>query len=520
MSSSFPLRKIWSWACSSLAVIVVLACSSAWSSVPLSDELIGRISFSSRLPQYLMTAMFTGAVQVTAVSPALLRLADMARGWRPVCHNRTEVWPMAAAVAASEHVDVAEAVQMLHPRVLISLSRDPGEAPVLDYSAVDPTVVQLPTTRGTATFRCSHIFPENTGAEAIAEHLTATQTAQSLLDGFNVCFMTYGESTAEHGLLMASRRRGLVQMLVEALFSTIESRHAPNVTTELQLQYMLVYSEQLTDLLVDGRPRRRIREKPRGSVYIQDAETVCLQSPGHFEKVFEEAETRIYTFACMLSHSSRRHSRYMNIKVVQTTTDPDTGKPVHMLSSNLHCSRSGGSERLANFRFDLPEAKTIGRSLSTMGNVVMALSDPSRKFVPYRDSCMTRLLQDGLGGSCLTTLILCLRDSTQHQIETLSSLRFASRFAKIVNHVRRSEAEPLDNTSANPASAAETSVSAGAACTLVNTASADTVSADTVSAAAESTVPAETAPVSGTAASTDSAPAAANAASTESASVG
>ncbi|MBN3270363.1 KIF5A protein, partial [Polyodon spathula] len=126
----------------------------------------------------------------------------------------------------------------------------------------------------------------------------------------------------------------------------------------------------------------------------------------------------------MNEHSSRSHSIFLiNIKQEHVETE-------QKLSGKLYLVDLAGSEKVSKTGAEgsvLDEAKNINKSLSSLGNVISALAEGTKTHVPYRDSKMTRILQDSLGGNCRTTMFICCSPSSYNEAETKSTLMFGQR---------------------------------------------------------------------------------------------
>ena len=171
-------------------------------------------------------------------------------------------------------------------------------------------------------------------------------------------------------------------------------------------------------------------EKSRG-IYVQDATEIYVNNVEQMKRVMKTgAENRTIAATKMNERSSRSHSIFI-LSLFQKDIDNDTIK-----QSSLFFVDLAGSEKIAKTHVtgqQLEEAKNINKSLSALGNVINSLTSDKKEHIPYRDSKLTRILQESLGGNSKTTLILACSPCTYNDKETLGTLRFGNRAKSIKN---------------------------------------------------------------------------------------
>ena len=208
----------------------------------------------------------------------------------------------------------------------------------------------------------------------------------------------------------------------------------------ISLAFVQLYLESIQDLLDIESKDVRIREDPEKGVYLEGVQWYKCNTPEECEEVFHKGELNRNTESTKMNmHSSRSHAiLILKIEKSMKITNPKNIKNTDRLltCSYLHLVDLAGSERVrktgaTNMR--LEEAKKINLSLLCLGNVISSLTNPNTSHISYRDSKLTRLLKESLGGNAKTSLIVTVSPSTYNQDETMSSLLFALRAMKVQN---------------------------------------------------------------------------------------
>ncbi|XP_077470186.1 uncharacterized protein kif16bb [Stigmatopora argus] len=271
---------------------------------------------------------------------------------------------------------------------------------------------------------------------------------KSAFEGFNTCVFSYGQtgSGKSYTMMGDSEQKGLIPQICEALFSKISERSNSRVSFRAVVSFMEIYNERVHDLLKKRTAAMesgnlRVREHPRDGPYVENLSKHLVHSYSDVEELIAAGNTNRITVSTAMNDTSSRSHAIFTINFTQAWFDAEL--PREMLSK-IHLVDLAGSER-ANATYTsgvrLKEGANINKSLVTLGNVISALAELSvgppttRKstFVPYRDSVLTWLLKDSLGGNSKTTMIATISPADVNYGETLSTLRYANRAQNIVN---------------------------------------------------------------------------------------
>eukprot|EP01022_Parablepharisma_sp_SALTPOND_P020695 TRINITY_DN3846_c0_g1_i1.p1 TRINITY_DN3846_c0_g1~~TRINITY_DN3846_c0_g1_i1.p1 ORF type:complete len:725 (+),score=104.86 TRINITY_DN3846_c0_g1_i1:732-2906(+) len=225
--------------------------------------------------------------------------------------------------------------------------------------------------------------------------------------------------------------------------------HKQQTAFMVRASYLQIYNEVISDLLKTDRSNLQIREDKRKGVFVEGLSEWAVRSPYEIYSLMRKGTNSRVTASTKLNDlSSRSHAVFIIIVEQMTTEDVPTGNPMEDPAKQIKVGKLNlvdlaGSERLSITGATgkrLEECKKINQSLSALGNVIAALTDTkSRSHIPYRDSKLTRLLEDSLGGNCKTTMMAMISPSYMCFSETLSSLKFANRAKNIKNNARINE---------------------------------------------------------------------------------
>ncbi|KAM3602434.1 uncharacterized protein V6R79_004054 [Siganus canaliculatus] len=273
----------------------------------------------------------------------------------------------------------------------------------------------------------------------------------SVLAGFNGTIFAYGQTGTGktytmQGAWMDPEKRGVIPNAFDHIFTHI-SRSQSDRQYLVRASYLEIYLEEVRDLLDPKHGHARpleLRESPESGVYVRDLTSCVCKSIKEIEEVMNMGnQARAVGATDMNEHSSRSHALFL-ITVECSQPGPDGRK--HIRVGRLNLVDLAGSERQAKTGVQgerLKEAAKINLSLSALGNVISALADGRSSHVPYRDSKLTRLLQDSLGGNAKTVMVATLSPASQHYDETLTTLRYSNRAKNIQNQPRVNE-DPKD----------------------------------------------------------------------------
>uniref|UniRef100_G1R910 Kinesin-like protein n=1 Tax=Nomascus leucogenys TaxID=61853 RepID=G1R910_NOMLE len=271
---------------------------------------------------------------------------------------------------------------------------------------------------------------------------------QGVTEGYNGTIFAYGQtgsgkSFTMQGLPDPPSQRGIIPRAFEHVFESVQC--AENTKFLVRASYLEIYNEDVRDLLgADTKQKLELKEHPEKGVYVKGLSMHTVHSVAQCEHIMETGwKNRSVGYTLMNKDSSRSHSIF-TISIEMSAVD-ERGKD-HLRAGKLNLVDLAGSERQSKTGATgerLKEATKINLSLSALGNVISALVDGRCKHIPYRDSKLTRLLQDSLGGNTKTLMVACLSPADNNYDETLSTLRYANRAKNIRNKPRINE-DPKD----------------------------------------------------------------------------
>ncbi|XP_048406209.1 kinesin-like protein KIF3B [Stegostoma tigrinum] len=271
---------------------------------------------------------------------------------------------------------------------------------------------------------------------------------ESVLLGFNGTIFAYGQTgtgktyTME-GLRTDPERRGVIPNSFEHIFTHIS--RSQNQQYLVRASYLEIYQEEIKDLLAKDQTKRlELKERPDAGVYVKDLSSFVTKNVKEIEHVMNVGnQNRSVGATNMNEHSSRSHAIFViTVECSEIGLDGEN----HIRVGKLNLVDLAGSERQAKTGAQgerLKEATKINLSLSALGNVISALVDGKSTHIPYRDSKLTRLLQDSLGGNAKTVMVANIGPASYNCEETLTTLRYANRAKNIKNKPRVNE-DPKD----------------------------------------------------------------------------
>ncbi|XP_010766790.1 kinesin-like protein KIF13B isoform X4 [Notothenia coriiceps] len=263
--------------------------------------------------------------------------------------------------------------------------------------------------------------------------------------GYNACIFAYGQtgSGKSYTMMGSVDQPGLIPRLCSALFMRTQKEQREEESFTVEVSYMEIYNEKVRDLLdpKGGKQSLRVREHKVLGPYVDGLSRLAVACYKDIEVLMSEGnKSRTVAATNMNEESSRSHAVF-NIILTHTLKDvksETSGEKV----SRLSLVDLAGSERAAKTGAAgerLKEGSNINKSLTTLGLVISALAEQGttknkNKFVPYRDSVLTWLLKDCLGGNSRTAMVATVSPAADNYDETLSTLRYADRAKSIVNH--------------------------------------------------------------------------------------
>jgi hypothetical protein len=235
-------------------------------------------------------------------------------------------------------------------------------------------------------------------------------------------------------------QRGIVPRCMEQIFHYIEASSNRDSTFMVRASYLQIYNEVISDLLKTDRTSLNIREDKKKGIFVEGLSEWAVRSPNEIYSLMQKgAMSRKTAWTNKNDVSSRSHAVF--IIIVEQMKTKEATKQIKVGKLNLVDLAGSESVRITGATGErLEESKKINQSLSCLGNVIAALTDVKpRTHIPYRDSKLTRLLKDSLGGNCKTTMMMMVSPAPEAFTETASTLKFGMRAKKIKNDARINE---------------------------------------------------------------------------------
>ena len=266
--------------------------------------------------------------------------------------------------------------------------------------------------------------------------VAAKPIVEAVMQGFNGTVFAYGQTSSGKTFTMTgpdfedSELMGIIPRMVKTVFDGIESAD-DHIEFSVKVSYCEIYLEKIKDLLDTSRTNLKVHEDRTRGIYIDGlSERYVSQDADVYELMRIGTDNREVAYTNMNAGSSRSHSIFL-ITIGQNNSKDYSGKVGKLYLVDLAGSEKVGKTGAAGKR--LEEAKNINKSLTALGQVINSLTDGKSTHVPYRDSKLTRVLQDSLGGNSKTSLIVTCSPSPYNVAETISSLRFGVRAKGIKN---------------------------------------------------------------------------------------
>ncbi|KAH0176071.1 kinesin family protein, partial [Aureobasidium melanogenum] len=268
--------------------------------------------------------------------------------------------------------------------------------------------------------------------------------------GYNNCIFAYGQtgSGKSYSMMGYGPEEGVIPKICRAMFERIEEAQKDNnLTCTVEVSYLEIYNERVRDLLNPStKGNLKVREHPSTGPYVEDLAKLVVRSFAEIEHLMDEGNKARTVAATNMNETSSRSHAVFTLTLSQKRHDADTGMDTEK-AAKISLVDLAGSERAQSTGATgarLKEGAEINRSLSTLGRVIAALADlssakPGAKkknasMVPYRDSVLTWLLKDSLGGNSMTAMIAAISPADINFEETLSTLRYADSAKRIKNH--------------------------------------------------------------------------------------
>ncbi|XP_030288419.1 kinesin-like protein KIF1A isoform X11 [Sparus aurata] len=299
----------------------------------------------------------------------------------------------------------------------------------------------------------SHTSPEdvNYASQMLVYKDIGEEMLLHAFEGYNVCIFAYGQTGAGKSYTMMGKQdvkdqQGIIPLLCEDLFTKISDNLDNSKSYSVEVSYMEIYCERVRDLLnPKNKGNLRVREHPLMGPYVEDLSKLAVTSYNDIQDLMDSGNKARTVAATNMNETSSRSHAVFNIIFTQKRLDADTDNTSEKVSK-ISLVDLAGSERADSTGAKgtrLKEGANINKSLTTLGKVISALaevdsgSNKNKKkkkvesFIPYRDSVLTWLLRENLGGNSRTAMVAALSPADINYDETLSTLRYADRAKQI-----------------------------------------------------------------------------------------
>ncbi|KAI9284931.1 hypothetical protein BC943DRAFT_352770 [Umbelopsis sp. AD052] len=314
------------------------------------------------------------------------------------------------------------------------------------------------------SFTFDHVFPGQSTQESVYSDC-AQPLLKKFTDGFNVTILAYGQTGSGKTYSMGTsfdngihrEEQGIVPRFISDLYQQMEAQksQSPDFQYQISVSFLELYNEDLIDLLNRQPNQRRrsalgmpppdsievsIREDVFGNIYWSGVREEPCADPEELLSLLQKGSLCRTTGSTDMNAVSSRSHAIFTVTLKQQSPSTEENNQVSSLISKFHFVDLAGSERLKRTNAQGERAKegiSINSGLLALGNVISALGDESRRaaHVPYRDSKLTRLLQDSLGGNSQTLMLACISPADTNFMETLNTLKYANRARNIKNRV-------------------------------------------------------------------------------------
>ena len=311
----------------------------------------------------------------------------------------------------------------------------------VDVDTVNNTV-SVSSSKGTPkTFQFDYVYPMDTTQRDIYDQV-AFPIVDSIFQGYNGTIFAYGQTGCGKtftmmGIVNDPELKGIIPNAFSHIFGFIKTE-GESKKFLVRCSFVEIYNEEVRDLLINKSQKLDIREDPKKGIFVKDLTYITLKDTEDIQKCLDKGnKNRHVGSTSMNDQSSRSHSIFTVYLEIE-----ESGK---IRSGKLNLVDLAGSERVGKTNatgqtFD--EGKKINLSLTALGSVIDALSS-NRKHIPYKDSKLTRLLADSLGGNTKTVMFANISPASYNYDETLGTLRYASR-AKLIKNAPKVNEDPKD----------------------------------------------------------------------------
>uniref|UniRef100_UPI0037E729F2 kinesin-like protein KIF1A isoform X2 n=1 Tax=Semicossyphus pulcher TaxID=241346 RepID=UPI0037E729F2 len=299
----------------------------------------------------------------------------------------------------------------------------------------------------------SHTTPEdvNYASQMLVYKDIGEEMLLHAFEGYNVCIFAYGQTGAGKSYTMMGKQdvkdqQGIIPLLCEDLFTKINDNNDNSMSYSVEVSYMEIYCERVRDLLnPKNKGNLRVREHPLMGPYVEDLSKLAVTSYNDIQDLMDSGNKARTVAATNMNETSSRSHAVFNIIFTQKRHEAESENTSEKVSK-ISLVDLAGSERADSTGAKgtrLKEGANINKSLTTLGKVISALAEVDsgqnknkkkkkvESFIPYRDSVLTWLLRENLGGNSRTAMVAALSPADINYDETLSTLRYADRAKQI-----------------------------------------------------------------------------------------
>ncbi|XP_074764316.1 kinesin-like protein KIF14 [Athene noctua] len=357
-------------------------------------------------------------------------------------------------------VENSKVIVAVRVRPFTNREKNENSLPVVSMSGSE-TAVRNPATNQVYSFSYDFSFwsfdkcHPNFASQAVIYKTLAVPLLERAFEGYNTCLFAYGQtgSGKSYTMMGFDEDRGIIPRLCEDLFSQIAQMDKQQILYHLEMSFFEVYNEKIHDLLVfkagSGQKKQplRVREHPVLGPYVEGLTVNVVGSYSDIQSWLELGNKQRATAATVMNDKSSRSHSVFTLVMTQTKVEyVDEEQCDRRLTSHINLIDLAGSECCLTAQTTgerLKEGVSINKSLLTLGKVISALSKQSRNgkktFVPYRESVLTWLLKESLGGNSQTAMIATVSPAASSTEETLSTLRYAKQACSIINIAKINE---------------------------------------------------------------------------------
>ncbi|XP_010178863.1 PREDICTED: kinesin-like protein KIF14, partial [Mesitornis unicolor] len=361
-------------------------------------------------------------------------------------------------------VESSKVIVAVRVRPFSNREKNENSLPVISMSGSE-TAIQNPATNQVYSFIYSFSYDfsfwsfdkshPNFASQEIIYKTLAVPLLERAFEGYNTCLFAYGQtgSGKSYTMMGFDEDQGIIPRLCEDIFTQIAQMDKQQVLYHLEMSFFEVYNEKIHDLLVfkaeSGQKRQplRVREHPVLGPYVEGLTVNVVSSYSDVQSWLELGNKQRATAATVMNDKSSRSHSVFTLVMTQTKVEfVDEEQCDHRLTSHINLIDLAGSECCSTAQTTgerLKEGASINKSLLTLGKVISALSKQSQNgkktFIPYRESVLTWLLKESLGGNSQTAMIATVSPAASSTEETLSTLRYAKQACSIINIAKVNE---------------------------------------------------------------------------------